>query len=340
MRKAEIFVSVIAPVHDEAAALAGFAAEATDLLERDYANYELLIVDDGSDDGTSEAADRILASRKCVRYIRLARQYGREKAVMAGLDTVIGDYAVVMSASTDPVALIPQMVAQAAEGTGIVFGVRKDAGQGSFMSRIGARIFHWYCEKFLVIRMPRRMTSMAILSRQAINSLIRIKGKGNYLRLFGKYTGLASQEFAYDQEARPGAKPKTQNTGFRRKLETAVDIAVSNSSHPLRSVTYLGLAAGAINLLYMLYIVGIYLFKSDVQPGWTTSSLQSAIMFFFVFLILTVFAEYLGKLMNEVVPKETYTVADEKTSSTVLADTDQLNVVKRTEREKCEQTHA
>jgi len=339
MRKAEIFVSVVAPVHDEAAALAGFAAEATDLLERNYANYELLIVDDGSSDGTPETAGRILQGRKCVRYLRLARHYGREKAIMAGLDTVIGDYAVIMSASSDPIALIPKMVAQAAAGTGIVFGVSGRGAKEPLATRIGAGLFHWYCRRFLDFRMPHRMTGMAVLSRQAINSLIRIRGKGNYLRLFSKYTGLASQEFECVQEARPGVKPKTEE-GFWRKVETAVDIAVSNSSHPLRIVTYLGLAAGAINLLYMLYIVGIYFFKTDVQPGWTTSSLQSAIMFFFVFLILTVFSEYLGKLMNEVVPKDTYTVIEERTSSTVLAGEDRLNVVERTEREEYEKMHA
>ncbi len=339
MRKAEIFVSVVAPVHDEAAALAGFAAEVTDLLERTYANYELLIVDDGSTDGTAEAAERILQARKCVRYMRLARHYGHEKAVMAGLDTVIGDYAVVMSASMDPVAVIPEMIAQAAAGTGIVFGVRRAADQGRLPSRLGSSLFHWYCRRFLGFRMPRRMTGLAVLSRQAINSLIRVRGKDHYLRMFSKYTGLASQEFEYAQEPRTGAKPGPTG-GFRSKLGTAVDIAVSNSSHPLRSVTYLGLAASAINLLYMLYVVGIYLFKADVQPGWTTSSLQSAIMFFFVFLILTVFAEYLGRLMNEVVPKDTYTIEDERTSSTVLADAGQLNVVERTEREEHEKTHA
>ncbi|KPJ86183.1 hypothetical protein AMJ57_00245 [Parcubacteria bacterium SG8_24] len=340
VKKAELFVSVVAPLQDEAGAIKGFVDEASAVLDSSYANYELLLVDDGSRDRTRDEIGGLLATYKCLRYLRLARRAGREAAVMTGLESVIGDYAVIMSASLDPVDRIPAMVAEAARGNGVVLGVRGPDSRESLASRWGGRAFRWYCRRFLGFTLPTRLSGMAVLSRQAINSLVRVKGKGSYLRLFTKYTGLDHREIEHVQAPRPGASGKaTSPDGFWRKLETATDIAVSNSTHPLRAVTYLGLIAGAINLLSMTYIVAVYLLKDDVQPGWTTSSMQSAVMFFLVFVILTVFAEYLGKLMNQVVPHDTDTVIEDLTSSTLLADEQKLNVIDRSERADDERTY-
>ncbi len=338
MVKADIFVSIIAAVYNEADVLEPFVVEAVALLNENYSNFELVIVDDGSDDATMSVMERALKTQPCVRYVRLAKRYGREMAVAAGLDTVIGDYAVIMSPSEDPLRIVPDAVSKAAAGTGIIFGIRDNKDSESWTHRIGAKLFYWYCKRFLSIEMPRRLTGMAVLSRQAINSLIKVRGKSNYLRLFQKYTGLPSQTLSYHPALRTGGRASKE--GFWRMASTAIDIAVSNSSHPLRFASYLGLIAGGLNLAYMIYVVAVFFVKDDVQPGWTTSSLQSAAMFFLIFVILAVFAEYLGKLMNETVPKDVYTVMFEKNSSKVLANKSRLNVVERTEREKYEQTHA
>src|SRR5438105_2405397 len=95
-------------------------------------------------------------------------------------------------------------------------------------------------------------------------------------------------------------------------------IIVTNSTHPLRFVSWLGLFGGTLNVLYVGYVAAIYLFKKDVAAGWTTLSLQTAGMFFFVFLILVILSEYIGRILEESKERPLYYVLEERNSSVLL----------------------
>ena len=102
---------------------------------------------------------------------------------------------------------------------------------------------------------------------------------------------------------------------------------MANSPHPLRIASTLGLIAGFINLLYITYIIGVYLFKDHVAEGWVTTNFQSAVMFFFIFIILIVLSEYVGRILDETRHRPLYYVVDELNSSVSVANKDRRNVV-------------
>jgi dolichol-phosphate mannosyltransferase len=249
---------VIAPLSDDADIVEAFVLETTGILRAQFANYELVLVDDGSTDDTVARVTRLLERVECVRLIRCSRRFGTEVAISAGLDTAIGDFVVVALPEMDPPALIPEMVERSRRDARTIVGVRTHRDEESFGMRIGVRFFYWYCNRILKFSVPRNSTYFRVLSRQAVNAVAQIKDRMRFLRILSVDVGFPVEEFRYEPIHR-------RRERRRRRLVEAIDVAVgivvSNSTHPLRVVTGLGLVASGLNLLYMLYVVAIYLFK-------------------------------------------------------------------------------
>lgn len=324
MAPVDCFVSVIAPLSNDGPILESFVAEVVAVLRTHYMNYELVLVDDGSTDDTAARLDSVLARHDCVRVIRLSRRFGEEIAIFAGLDTVIGDFVVIMIPNWDPPSLIPTMVQQARDGAEVVFGASSSPRDAGFLMRAGAAAFDWYCRRVLRLSVPNESTQFRALSRRAVNAVIATKSVHRYLRVLSAEVGFTRAEVRYSPADRGGG-PRRRS--IREAVALAAAIIVSASPHPLRMASWLGVLASALNLLYVVYIVIVYLVKPDVAPGWTTLSMQSAGMFFFVFLILTVMSEYIGHILVETTNRPLYHVLEERASATLLAQEDRRNIV-------------
>jgi polyisoprenyl-phosphate glycosyltransferase len=325
MTTSDCFVSVIAPLSNDGKIVSDFMVEVLELLKTHYTNYELILVDDGSTDETVDLVGDKLKVFECVRLVRLSRQFGEEVAISAGLDSAIGDFIVVMVPNEDPPLVIPEMVALCRLGTtGIVTGVRAHREREPIWSRIGAKIFYGYTRRILDLNLPKDSTQFRVLSRQAVNAITQVRDQYRYIRLISNFIGYSQIEYSYEPINRSG---KTRRRGFWQSVNMAADIVIANSAHPLRVVSVLGLIAGLLNLLYITYVVLIFLFKSQVAEGWTTTNFQSALMFFFIFVILTVLSEYVGRILNETRRRPLYYIFEEKNSSVMLADAERKNVV-------------
>jgi dolichol-phosphate mannosyltransferase len=320
----DCFVSVVVPLRDDASIIDGFIADVMTVLRRNFGNYELVLVDDGSEDDTVERVVALLDQYECIRILRLSRSFGEEVAITAGLDSVIGDFTVIMLPNSDPPELIPEFVERARRGTGVVFGVRRSRPGEGILTRIGAAVWYGYSRRFLDLNLPRNSSQFRTLSRQAVNAVVRIRDKYRYLRVLSADVGFAATGIEYDPVIRNPAK---QQRGFWERTGVSIDIVVANSRHPLRVVTALGVIASVVNLLYVCYVVAIYLFRGHVAEGWTTLSLQNAAMFFFVFMILTVMSEYVGHILVESRDRPLYYVSGERNSSAAIADRNRRNIV-------------
>lgn len=324
MASTDLFVSVVAPLHNDADIITAFVDETMRMLAAHYANYELVLVDDGSRDDTVGRAAALLERYPCMRLIRLSRRFGQEIAISAGLDSVIGDFVVVMLPDSDPPDVVPEMVERSRSGAGIVFGIRRTrAGEPAWL-RSGASLFYSLCNRWLGLHLPRNSTHFRVLSRQALNAVIQTRDRTRYLRTLSAFVGYGNQGFEYEPRQRR-TPPRTKS--FIESFDLAISIVVANSTRPLRLVTWLALLISGFFLLYMLYIVGVYLFKPGFAEGWVTLSMQSAVAFFFLFLILTVLSEYLGRLLGEVKEGPLYYVLEERNSSILIADEARRNVV-------------
>lgn len=319
-----IVISVICPLHNDAGILPGFLAELTEALRAGFEFYEVILVDDGSTDETAPVVATMLQQYQRIRCLSLSRSNGREVAISAGLETAIGDFVVIMAPRTDPPQLVPDFVKACREGDGLVTGVSEAPKRVGVLSRAGSQLFHGYCRRYLGFDFQENTTDFRCLSRQVVNAVTRFHDRHRYLRIFTARTGFRHQTITYRPLARGGEPPPES---LFAEINHAIEIIVANSKHPLRLVSRLGLALSALNALYIGYVVVIYLFKNRVAEGWTTSSLQSATMFFFIFLILAVLCEYVGRILEESQNRPLYFVAAEKNSPVTLEATMTKNIV-------------
>ena len=330
MATSDCFVSVTAPLYNDADIVESFMEDVISILRREYANYELVLVDDGSTDDTLEKASALLRTHECIRLIRLSRRFGLETAITAGLDSVIGDFVVVMLPDRDPPDMIPQLVERARKGVGVVYGVRKNRSGEPFHLRLGSSIFYWLFNRVLRTNLPQNATDFRVYSRQSVNAIIRIKDRTRYLRTFTEYVGYGHEGFAYELIHR---RKKHRVSGLGESLEMAARMIVANSVRPLRMISLLGVVLSILNLLYCGYVLLVHLLAQNVVTGWSSQSLQTSIMFLFVFLTGSVLCEYIGWLTEEVKDRPPYYVLEERNSSVLIADETRKNVVTESPRE-------
>ncbi len=328
MARSDCFVSLIAPLQDDAALVRPFVEEVGQLLEDHYTHYEIVLVDDGSRDETVRRVNELLGEQRHVRLIRLTRSFGQEVAISAGLDTVIGDFVVVMLPGVDPPALVPELVERCRGGADIVYGVRRTRVGEPWSSRLGARLFYGLANRVLQLGIKQNATHFRVMSRRAVNALVQLRDRARFLRTLSASVGLDTEAVEYDPAIR---RDRARQRTLREGVRLAVNIVVTNSNQPLRLMSLFGLSVALLNLLYMGYIVAIFVLKEQVAEGWVTQSMQNAVMYLCLFLILTVLCEYVGRVLDEVKGRPLYYVAEERQSSVAGSD-EQRNVVTASER--------
>jgi glycosyltransferase involved in cell wall biosynthesis len=318
------FISVVAAVANVGPFIEAFIRECVGVLEAHFRDHELILVDDASADDTVACVDTLLKGTPSLRIIRLARRFGTDIALTAGLDSAIGDYIVLMQAECDPPAEIPAMVRLAQSGYGIVTGVARYRQGEHFGRRLLRRGFYHYCNRVLGIQYPRFATRFQVLSRAAASAVTCIRNKCPQFPVLASQVGYASRTHKYQQVSRPSAG---SNLGLREKVDRGLSIMVLNSISPLRLVSYLGIAAGVLNLVYACYVVVVNLLLQHVAEGWTTLSLQMTSMFFFIFLIQVVVCEYVGRILEETKDRPLYHVLEERNGSELLVLHQQRNIL-------------
>lgn len=318
-------VSVVAALEDDADYVEAFLSECDRVLREHYRFFEILLVDDGSEDATAEKVAALLAKIGNVRCMRLSRHFGRDVALSAGLESAIGDFVVTLDPRCDPPSRIPDLVTACRQSGGVVHGVATGVpGRGFLRESLGGG-FRKYCKKHLGVTIDRGMGEFRAMSRQAVNALLQVQVQNRYLRVLTSSLGFGQGRLDY--ELVPGAMPRRQP--LFSEISTAIDLIAANTRHPLRVLTWVGLIAALLNVAYAGYVVAVYLSKPGVAQGWTTSSLQQSGMFFFAFLILTVLSEYVGTLIAEVRTRPLYFLAGEKTSTVLLEDSVQSSIVEQ-----------
>lgn len=318
----DLFVSAVVVAKVDTDDITSYVTKLSDVLRVTYSNYEIIIVDNGVDETQMKDLASQLLTLPCIRIIRLAQSFSYDTALFAGLEVSIGDFVCTLDASLDPVSELPRLVSENKKND-VVQGVSSTPIKGSIAGQLGRRLFYWYNRRYVGIDIPLNATYFASYSRKAINSLTQSTRSQRHIRHLARRVGYAYATVEYDP-LKDVSSHKKLKTGFIEALE----IAISYSTHPLRFVTWLGLLASFINFIYAFYVVFVNIFDKSVAQGWTTTSLQLSSMFFVLFLIVVIIAEYIGRILTESYKDPHYYVTDELTSSVALADTKRRNVTK------------
>jgi polyisoprenyl-phosphate glycosyltransferase len=319
----DIFVSVVYVVDEYVTGAADKTEQLAAILRKCYSNYEVLIIDNGLGHAELKALEALLPAVPCLRIIRLSRPHDIDTAIFAGVEASIGDFVCTVY-NNDPVEKVPEFVEKAQEHD-IVFGIARNLRRATKQEEIGARLFYWYSKRYLKIDVPNGSTYFIAMNRSAVNALTRSGRFMRHIRHMSKRVGFDVGNLSYDL---PKGSQLYTHVRSNTLLARAVDLISNYSSHPLRALSYFGLFAGFVNILYAFYVVIINLSRDDIAQGWTTLSLQSSFMFFILFMILAVLAEYIGKILNETQHEPPYHIMKELSSTVSIADETRRNVTK------------
>ena len=328
MSRHDLLISVIMPLREDAAILDTVVSETSQVLDNNYTHHEIVLVVDGSDELTSAAARDVTGKVPGVRMIMLSREFGREMSVLAGLESSIGDYVVVLVPETDPPTLIPSMVDRCREIDGMVLGVDQNGLGGGAFRRLLKKLFHGYMRRMLHTELLPGCTDFCVMGRRMVNALTQFRESYRQLRLLSSTVGYRRTAFPYTLLSRTG---RASRKSFVSELHQGLEMIVAHSRQPLRIVSWLGWFASFLNILYTIYVVLVYLFKKDVAPGWTSQSFMQGIMFFCLFTLLSILSEYIGRILEESRGRPLYFVTDEMNSPVVEAAAERRNVVNESE---------
>ena len=225
------------PVYDEEELVEEFVARATAAIA-DY-EFELVLVNDGSSDGTPELLDRIAAADPRVRVIHLSRNFGHQAALTAGLEHAVGDVVAMIDADLqDPPELIPEMIAQWSQGSDVVYAVRKQREGETAFKLATASWFYKLFDKLAQVDLEPNSGDFRLLDRRALDALLSMTERSRFLRGMTVWVGFTQTAVSYQRDARHAGETKYT---LRKMLRFSLDAIASFSHLPLQLATYAGL---------------------------------------------------------------------------------------------------
>ena len=271
-------------------------------------NFQVLLVNDGSKDNTLAKMRELHEKDPAVSYLTLSRNFGKENAMLAGLDYADGDAVILMDADLqDPPELIPQMLQEWEKGYGDVYARRRTRAGETWFKKASA---HWYyriLQKFSDIDIPADVGDFRLLDRQAVDALCLLREKQRYTKGLFSWIGYNKKELLFDREPRAVGSTKMN---FLKLFGLAVDGITSFSVAPLRLASVLGLFISSVAFLYLLYVVGKTLLFGDPVAGYP--SMISIILFIggIQLVVLGIIGEYVGRIFYEAKDRPDYLVSE------------------------------
>ncbi len=302
-------LSVVVPCFNEADGIDAFHARVSLAMAKTGADWEIVYVDDGSSDDTVRKLEAIARVNSRVGVLSLSRNFGKEIALTAGLDHARGTGAVIVIDADlqDPPELIPDLVGIWAErGIDNVYAQRRARAGETWAKRQSARLFYRLMHGLGGrIVMPRDTGDFRLLSRRAVDALLRLREQHRFMKGMFAWIGFSSEALLYDREPRfAGAS----SWSFWRLWNFALEGITSFTVVPLKLATYLGLATAAFALIFgAQLVVRTLVFGSDVH-GYP--SIMAVMLFLGGVQLITlgVIGEYLGRIFNETKDRPLYLV--------------------------------
>ena len=294
-----------------------------DYLKNNYSDYEMLIIDYGQGDGDNRNKSKLLSEVDKMRWLKITDVCSQEVAMAAGMENAIGDIIVIGSEENLTEEVIGLAVDECFAGNDIVIGC--SLVYKPFWYRVGSRIFRICARKLIRYNLPVNDTWFRAVSSRAANAVMNNSRFHLMLLMQISNCGYECCDLKYELSGNLRRYP-----GIIASFSRAVSILVFNSTRPLRVFNGLGLAASGLAFIFGAYSVLIHLWKNNVLEGWTTTILFMSILFFTLFLILSLFGEYLARLLEDRVDVRAYSVVYERHSS-VMLDVNRLNVSQNSE---------
>lgn len=305
-------LTLIAPVKDEEEAIAPFIARVAPILDGLFPDagadpaWEILFVDDGSEDNTLPAIIQANQRDPRVKALSLSRNFGKEAALTAGLDFAAGQAVIPIDVDLqDPPELIGAMLDKWRDGYEVVYGVRTNRETDSLPKRLTADLYYRAHNYLSSDKIPEHAGDFRLLDRSVVEIIKAMPERNRFMKGLFAWSGFRQAAVEYKRAERAVGTTKFR---YWRLWQLALDGITAASTMPLRIWSYIGVAIALVALLYALWVVAkTILFGSDVA-GYP--SLMVAILFFggLQLISLGVLGEYVGRILIETKRRPLYVV--------------------------------
>jgi len=294
------------PVHNEAEVLPAFFDRMQRVLEETGEDYEILFVDDGSTDNTVTQLMRLRDLDPRIGLIELSRNFGKEVALSAGLETARGDAVIIIDADLqDPPELIPEFLTHWRGGYDVVYGRRTERQGETWLKVTTAKWFYRILNALTDVEIPPDAGDFRLLSRRAVDALKSLPERHRYMKGLYAWIGFPQRAVPYVREARDAGVTKWN---YWRLWNFALEGITSFSDVPLKLATYLGALTATGSFIYGVYFLFKTLLFGNPVPGYP--SLMVVILFLggVQLICIGIMGEYLARTYNESKSRSLYFV--------------------------------
>lgn len=297
MKKKKL-VTILAPAYNEEEVLPLLFERLVKIMnqEKNY-DFEVLIVNDGSKDSTLEIAQGLRKKDNRFNYLNLSRNYGKEIAMIAGLDYCKGDATIIIDADLqDPPELIPEMLKYWEEGYDDVYAKRRSRRGESWFKKFTSKTYYRLLQKSTRIDIQKDTGDFRLLDRRCVEALKSMRETQRYTKGLFSWIGYHKKAIEYDRDPRAAGRTKWN---YGRLVNLSIDGFTSFTTAPLRWSTMIGVLISIIGFLYMLVIIFRTLFYGIDSPGYASTMVVILFLGGIQLIFLGIIGEYLGRTFSE-----------------------------------------
>ena len=302
-------ISIAVPVYNEQNNIDVLYREIVRCMEQLPYRFELIFVDDGSEDSTPLILDRLTQQDSRVRALILARNYGFQTALTCGMENADGDAVITMDGDMQhPPALLPELIAHWEAGAEVVQTIRKDTEGASFFKKWTSRCFYQLINAISKVHIVEGGSDFRLLDRKVVLSFRRFGERAKFIR--GIIGSIGYRQVLVEFVA-PPRQSGTSKLSLGKMLHFALDGITAYSRLPLRIAFYMGLLLGAGSFVLLGHVLFIKFFTEEAVPGWATTSASIFLLGGLQLVGLGIVGEYVGRIFEEVKQRPIYLVREE-----------------------------
>ena len=313
-------ISVVVPVFNEALVLPQFQARVMAVLNACPGEHEIIYVDDGSTDSSNAVLEALRLSCPLVGVARLSRNFGKERAMTAGLELAKGEVVVILDADLqDPPELIPDMLAAWREGADVVNMRRTERDGETIAKKASAHFFYRLINRLSDVDIPTDVGDFRLFSRRAVDALNRLPESNRFMKGLFAWIGFRQVTLEYHRKARAAGESKWP---YWHLLNFALEGLTSFSTVPLRIASIIGLSSALGAFCYALYFLGKTHFLGEPVRGFPTLIVFVLLLGGLQLMAIGIMGEYVGRIYLESKRRPIYFLDYFKPSTLTLSRTE------------------
>ncbi len=300
--------TVIAPIFNELESIPELYQRVKSVMESTGEPWELILIDDGSTDGSTELMRKLAENDPRVRPVIFARNFGHQIAVSAGIDYCRGDAAIIIDADLqDPPEVILDLIAKWREGYEVVYAVREEREGETWFKRTTAALFYRLIYRITDVEIPLDTGDFRLMDRKVVQVMQQMREKHRFLRGMSAWVGFRQVGVSYKRQSRFAGETKYP---FKKMLKLALNAVTGFSYFPLQVATYIGFIAAGLSVLAIPVVAILRLLTGTALLGQATTLVMVLFLGGVQLISLGIIGEYIGRIYDEAKNRPLYIVAE------------------------------